>query len=48
MSETYFEKRKCENCGKENTLNIPKGTTIKDFLKNVKCFNCGCELKNDK
>lgn len=46
MTETYFIKKTCKNCGKQITLNIPKGTTIQDFLKeNDKCFNCGCKLE---
>ena len=47
MSETYLIKRKCDNCLKENVLNIPKGVSIKDFYKGKKkkCFFCGCDLE---
>lgn len=38
----------CPNCEEKNDLEIPLGETIKVFLSNYKCKNCGClwELNN--
>ena len=48
MSEVYFEKTKCPNCKLEKKLPIPKGTTIEDYMKDRKCWNCGCLLEEKK
>ncbi len=45
MSDVYFEEKACKNCKKNNRLPIPKGTTIKDFMKDRACSNCGCPLE---
>jgi len=35
-------KYKCDNCGREiKGFSIPKGTTIKQFLKENPCKQCG-------
>lgn len=34
----------CDNCEAELELEIPKGTRVKDFLKQKKCTQCGCFL----
>jgi hypothetical protein len=45
MTDKYFITKKCKNCKAENKLTIPKGTTIKDFIKEHKgCWKCGCKL----
>lgn len=40
----YEVRVKCDNCGEETTLRIPRGRTIDDYLGNKKgkCKNCGC------
>jgi len=35
----------CENCGSEETRDIPIGTTVEAFVKDKKCEFCGCSLK---
>jgi len=42
--ETYEYKFECENCGNEKLFDIPKGTTIKTFLKDKECEVCNCLL----
>lgn len=42
--ETYGHTQNCPNCSKPNELNIPKGTIIADYIKTIKCFNCGIIL----
>lgn len=48
MNDVYFEKRTCSNCKIEKNIPIPKGTTIKEFMKDRKCGNCGCLLEDKK
>lgn len=48
MGDIYFEKRTCQNCKVENNMPIPKGTLIKDYMKEKKCKNCGCLLEVKK
>ncbi len=40
----YPIKVKCDNCGKESTINVKKGMTVKEFARDklAKCPNCGC------
>ena len=42
--EKYKYKTNCRNCGKEVSLDIPKGTTVSSFAfeNNPKCHVCGC------
>lgn len=42
-SDTYGIRTKCENCGTEDRVSIPSGTTGKDFFQNKSCFYCKCE-----
>ena len=44
---TYEITFDCENCGSEIDLEIPFGTIIKDFVKTLKCEECGCDLIQD-
>lgn len=48
--ETYEYEKECDNCGSEETLEIPIRTTVMDFAnkKNPKCSNCGCDLFEDE
>lgn len=41
----YPIKVKCNNCGNECIIKIPKGITIKDYLgeKRAKCSYCKCD-----
>lgn len=41
--DTYRALADCTNCKRESQHNVPKGTTIADFLREVKCPHCGCE-----
>jgi len=41
---TYEVKAMCNNCRGIDTVKIPKGRTIKDYLKDyAKCPTCGCK-----
>lgn len=41
-AETYEWSMVCSNCFKFFTINIPKGTTVDEYLgKGVVCSNCG-------
>lgn len=44
MAETkyYFKDILCRNCGIEQSLTIPFGTTVYQFLSTKKCDKCGC------
>lgn len=44
--ETYNILIVCTNCTAQNSINIPKGTTIADFKKDNDplCANCGCSI----
>lgn len=39
---------KCKNCGDEEDYDIPKGKTVKEFVKKVHCKRCNCLTINDK
>ena len=41
-SETYGIRTKCVNCGMEDEVNIPHGTTGEKFFKNKSCDYCKC------
>lgn len=43
----YEAKLKCENCGFMGEIRIPKGITVKEFIKTgmFKCDNCSCMSK---
>jgi len=46
--ETYSINIECSNCGSEFEENeIPIGTTVKEFLKNKKCEECGCLISEE-
>ena len=45
---TYTTSIECDNCGSEFEFDIPKGTTIKTFLIDEKCDDCGCLIKEEK
>lgn len=48
MTENYTIKKNCNNCKRDNTLTIPKGTTVKDFIQGKVCFACRCSLEEKK
>lgn len=39
--ETYEATMVCENCGAEQTLDVPKGTCVEDYFENAECEVCG-------
>lgn len=43
-AQTYIHKKSCDNCGVISELKIRKGITIKNFLANHDCENCGCNI----
>ena len=42
---TYVAHIKCENCSNISSYGIKKGFTIKEYLINKVCNNCGCVLE---
>lgn len=40
----YEAKLKCENCGFMGNVKIPKGISVKEFIRegHFHCSNCGC------
>lgn len=46
-SQTYLLVKDCANCGYHNVFNVPKGKTVYDFLKLIKCQNCGCNVQSN-
>lgn len=45
MESTYNILTNCSNCTAQNSLEIPKGTTIQDYLATGPlCSNCGCKI----
>jgi len=42
--ETYGSSYKCSNCKHHTYLEIPRGTNVKDFIKDKKCRWCDFEL----
>ncbi len=45
MVEHYKIEKKCWNCGTDNYLSIPKGTTLEEYLDAKPCGNCGCNMR---
>lgn len=45
--EIYRRRIRCSNCDVEVFINIPVGTLIKTFLRDLKCDNCGCKCMVD-
>jgi hypothetical protein len=47
MQETYDILVNCTNCSTQNSVQIPKGTTVHDFLAaGADCSNCGCDISS--
>ena len=44
LRKSYKIYTNCTNCGHRQESNVPKGTTVKDFIASQisKCSNCGC------
>lgn len=43
---TYNISVTCSNCSSQNTLEIPKGTTVQEYLAaGALCTNCGCKIQ---
>lgn len=43
----YEIKAVCRNCGARNSVSIPKGTSVKDFMEKhteALCMNCGITM----
>lgn len=40
----YEVKHICRNCKVSTTFSIKKGITLKEYMKNKKCKNCGCNI----
>lgn len=43
--EIYLEDLICWNCGKRDSVEIPKGKTIEDYCDETKCSKCGCNRR---
>jgi len=44
QQETYSKIVGCENCKKDQKIQIPKGQTVEEYLaKDKTCPDCGCE-----
>lgn len=41
---TYEFDLDCENCENRESYDIPKGKTLKEYLKDEICDNCGCKI----
>lgn len=46
--DTYKIHTKCSNCGRASSTparmtDIPRGTTVEEYLSNATCLNCGCK-----
>ena len=39
---TYEVTKICKNCGKKERINIPQGTSLKDYNKKNECIRCRC------
>ena len=53
INDTYQIAVYCDNCwwgvGFNTKLNVPKGTTVADFIKKEECPQCGCKtLRHSK
>lgn len=47
--EIYKIKVSCTNCGEDNeSLGIPKGITVLDYLKGTECEYCGCKTLKEE
>jgi len=42
--EIYDVDITCYNCESSESYEIPMGKSVKDYFKNKKCNNCGCQL----
>ena len=44
LKPSYVVKLKCSNCGWGGEVNVPTGTTVKEFIKtgSFHCENCKC------
>lgn len=38
----------CDNCEDVETHEIEFGKTVSEYCRNLKCENCGCNLKQEK
>ena len=44
QQETYPKTVICENCKRDQKIEIPKGQTVEEYLaKDNTCPNCGCK-----
>ena len=43
--DNYYQGIKCWNCGVQEQLKIPVGTTVEDYLDKNKCPYCGCHMR---
>jgi len=41
-SEIYEVDLDCSNCGNSNSVEIPMGVLVSEFIKKAKCETCGC------
>ena len=41
---TYEMSYDCDNCGGSGDYEVPFKTILKDFLKDKKCEDCGCDV----
>ena len=42
--KTYTKSILCDNCIERSKFEVPKGTPGRDFAKELKCPNCGCDM----
>lgn len=40
--DTYTVRLFCGNCGQNTVVEIPKGMSIKDYVREHECSTCGC------
>lgn len=40
--ETYTYEWVCDNCGTNLEMEIPVGTTVREYLEKAKCEDCEC------
>jgi len=43
MADTYSGAFGCSNCGWEGSMEVEKGTTLKEAAGDTDCPNCGCD-----
>ena len=34
----------CCNCNSSRVVYVPKGTTVKEYKKEILCYDCGCRM----